>query len=118
MKLAVIVLTFGALGLAACAPSAEMQRLNQEANHVIVTGTEQIPGHPYEVLGVVHNGGHNWMTDNCSEPHTLAMFAIQQYGSVDGIVDFKTREGTCSETSLGTACSHVCEGTAVRFTES
>jgi len=98
-----------------------MQQAMQEASRVMVTTTEQIPGHSYTILGPVHlNPGlptfFNHMGGQCEDPRYLALVAVEQYGSVDAVVGFRTEKGECSG-GLGDSeiCSTTCEGTAVSF---
>jgi hypothetical protein len=45
----------------------------------------------------------------------LALVAVEQYGSVDAIVGFRTEKGECTSAFDSEICSTTCEGTAVSF---
>ncbi len=120
-----VLITLTSVGLAiyGCAsqPSPQMQQAMQEASRVMVTTTEQIPGHSYTILGPVRlNPGlptlSNRMGGQCEDPRYLALVAVEQYGSVDAVVGFRTEKGECTG-GLGDSemCSTTCEGTAVSF---
>jgi hypothetical protein len=111
----------GLVGLCpGCANLAAYQRaragLANAASHVLITGTENVPSHSYRILGPVKIDGETIYRD-CTSPTKLAAVALQQYGSVDAIVGYRTSEAGCLYTSGVSLCNTACEGTAVEFTD-
>lgn len=97
-----------------CSTEELHQQLRDQTKDVLVTGTEQVPGHTYKILGPVQIDGGTIYRD-CQFPENLAALALKQYGKVDAVVGFKTGQGNCAHSGGISLCNKSCDGTAVVF---